>query len=461
MTPVRLFSLLACGFCLGCGQAEAPAPPTQPPPQGPLVVALAAGDHHSCALFEDGGVKCWGGAEHGRLGSGDVNNLGDEPGEMGEALPWVDLGSGRYAVAIAAGGGHSCAILDDATMKCWGSAYAGRNGSGTEYDNRGDAPGEMGDNLLPLDLGAERTVTAVSTGYAHSCALLDDGSVKCWGHGAFGQLGQGDIEHRGDGPDELGDALPAIDLGPGRTALAVSAAADHSCAVLDDRTVKCWGAAFSGRLGSGDTLENLGDDPGEMGDALPVIDLGAGAVYSLVTGGGHTCVLLDDETIKCWGGNPRGQLGLGDTDDRGDVPGEMGDALPGVEIGATRPIAISAGGNHTCVLVRDGRLKCFGASLFGVLGNGVVTEIGESVTPTAHLGDEPGEMGQALPAVDLGTEARPLAISAGTRHTCALLDDHSVKCWGDNSDGQLGLGDTETRGDQPGEMGDALPALDL
>ncbi len=460
MTPVRLLPLLACGLCLGCGQDEEASPPSGH--QGPLVVALAAADHHTCALFEDGGVKCWGGAEHGLLGSGDVNNRGDEPGEMGAALPWVDLGSERHAVAIAAGGGHSCALLDDATMKCWGSAYAGRNGSGDEYDNRGDEPGEMGDALAPLDLGMGRTIKAVSTGYAHSCALLDDGSDKCWGHGAFGQLGQGDIEHLGDNPGELGDALLPIDLGAGKSALGVVAAADHSCALLDDASVKCWGAAFSGRLGTGNTEENLGDDPGEMGDALPAIELGASAlVRSLATGSGHTCVLLDDGGVKCWGGNPRGQLGLGDTNDRGDEPGEMAEALPQIDLGDAEPIAVSAGGNHTCVLLEDGRVKCFGASLFGVLGNGAVTEIGEVVTPTAHLGDEPLEMGEALPAVDLGVRKTALAISAGTRHTCALLDDHSVKCWGDNSDGQLGLGDTETRGDQPGEMGDALPALDL
>ncbi|HVJ21835.1 MAG TPA: hypothetical protein VM686_40805 [Polyangiaceae bacterium] len=395
--PFGLPSLFLCGWCLACGETEEPAQPAR----APQVVSVAAGDDHTCALFDDGSVKCWGAAEHGRLGSGDVENRGDQPGEMGDALPVVELGSGRRAVALDAGGAHTCAILDDATMKCWGSAYAGRNGSGDEYDNRGDQPGEMGDALPPLELGTGRTVTAVSAGFAHSCALLDDGSVKCWGHGSFGQLGQGDLEHRGDQPGELGDALPAIELGSGHTALAVAAAADHSCA------------------------------------------------------------LLDDGSVKCWGGNPRGQLGLGDTNDRGDEPGEMGDTLLAADLGDRRPLAVSAGGNHTCVLLEGGRVECFGASFAGVLGQGAVTEIGDDTVPSAHLGDEPGEMGDALPAVDLGVGKSTLAISAGTRHNCALLADHSVKCWGDATDGQLGLGDDETRGDAPGEMGDALPALGL
>jgi alpha-tubulin suppressor-like RCC1 family protein len=247
----------------------------------------------------------------------------------------------------------------------------------------------------------------------------------------------------------------------GRAAVSVAAAADHSCALFDDGSIKCWGAAFTGRLGSGDTLENLGDAPGEMGDALAAIELGATPARSIAAGGGHSCALLDDGGLRCWGGNLRGQLGLGDTSDRGDQPGEMGDALPLVDLGAARVEAVSAGGNHTCVLLDDGRVKCFGGSLLGALGNGAVTEIGEDTVPTAHLGDEPGEMGDALPAVDLGMGKTALAISAGTRHTCALLNDHSVKCWGDGSDGQLGLGDVEARGDEPGEMGDALPALDL
>jgi alpha-tubulin suppressor-like RCC1 family protein len=144
-----------------------------------------------------------------------------------------------------------------------------------------------------------------------------------------GQLGLGDTANRGDGPGEMGDALPSIDLGRGRSATALSAGNYHTCAVLDDGAVKCWGFNGFGQLGLGDTAWR-GDGPGEMGDALPSIDLGTGRSATALTATSHTCALLDHGSLKCWGQNEYGQLGLGDTAFRGDGPGEMGDALPAV-----------------------------------------------------------------------------------------------------------------------------------
>ena len=159
-----------------------------------------------------------------------------------------------------------------------------------------------------------------------------------------------------------------------------------------------------------------------------------------------------DATVKCWGDNGYGQLGLGDTADRGDQSGEMGGDLPAVDLGAGRiATAITAGGYHTCALLDDATVKCWGWGWHGRLGLGDM----------ASLGDEPGEMGVNLPAVDLGAGRTATAITAGDAHTCALLDDATVKCWGDNGAGQLGLGDTANRGDEPGEMGVNLPAVDL
>ena len=131
----------------------------------------------------------------------------------------------------------------------------------------------MGDALPAVDLGSGRRVVDVSVGNWHVCAVLDDGSVKCWGRNDKGQLGLGDTGDRGDGSGEMGDALPAVDLGSNRTAVHVSPNRGHSCAVLDDGSVKCWGGNDVGQLGLGDT-ENRGDGLGEMGDALPSLDVG-------------------------------------------------------------------------------------------------------------------------------------------------------------------------------------------
>src|SRR5690606_33412298 len=127
-----------------------------------------------------------------------------------------------------------------------------------------------------------------------------------------GKLGLGDTANRGDGPGEMGDALPAVQVGTGHTATQITVGGGHSCARLDDATVKCWGYNFGGRLGLGDGA-NRGDGPGEMGDALPALQLGTGRTATQITAGGHTCARLDDATVKCWGPNPAGVLGQGDT----------------------------------------------------------------------------------------------------------------------------------------------------
>jgi E3 ubiquitin-protein ligase HERC3 len=131
----------------------------------------------------------------------------------------------------------------------------------------------MGDKLPTVDLGTGRTAKALSLGQTHSCALLDDDSVKCWGDNGQGRLGQGDTNHRGDGADEMGDALPSIDLGTNRKAKAIAVGGTQTCAILDDDTAKCWGMGSQGRLLNGNG-NHLGDAPGEMGDNLPPIKRG-------------------------------------------------------------------------------------------------------------------------------------------------------------------------------------------
>ncbi len=125
-----------------------------------------------------------------------------------------------------------------------------------------------------VSLGTGRTAKAIAVGNGHACAILDDNSVKCWGYNLDGQLGIGDTRNRGRNPSEMGDALPAVNLGTGRSAQAIEVGNFRTCAVLDDdKTVKCWGQNKNGELGLGDT-QNRGDEPNEMGDALPVVDLG-------------------------------------------------------------------------------------------------------------------------------------------------------------------------------------------
>ncbi|HVY32034.1 MAG TPA: hypothetical protein VHB79_36110 [Polyangiaceae bacterium] len=342
----------------------------------PTVIAIVAGAYHTCALRADGAIKCWGANGNGELGVGDTAHRGDEPNELGAALPNVDLGVGRKALSIAAGNTHTCAVLDGGDVKCWGNGTFGALGLGDTND-RGDAPGEMGDALPTVDLGTGKKALAVAPGAAHTCALLQGGTVKCWGNNDGGQLGLGDVRSRGDDLNEMGDALPEVDLGSGRTAVSISAGQFHTCALLDDHSVRCWGENTGGALGLGD-LNRRGDAPGEMGDALPVVALGSDRTpIALEAGAFNNCALLSAGKLLCWGQNNEGQLGQGDQQSRGDNAGEMGDALATVDLGTDEAVVSVSSYFASCAVFSSGSMKCFGYNFDGELGLGDIKTRGD------------------------------------------------------------------------------------
>ena len=427
---------------------------------GPAPV-VAGGGGHFCAVRRGGALKCWGKNDAGQLGLGDTLDRGDASGEMGASLPGVNLGGGRV-LAVAPGGFHTCALLESGSVKCWGQNTHGQLGLG-DTANRGDGAGEMGTSLPAVDLGAGRTAVAIASGHVHSCALLDDSSVKCWGRSDFGQLGQGDTASRGDQSGEMGDNLPAISLGTastvGNRAATLAANGKMTCALLEDATLKCWGRNDFGQLGLGDTASR-GDGAGEMGTSLPSIALGVTDGHTkpiaLAVGHQHVCALLNGGKVKCWGQNDEGQLGLGDTSNRGDGAGEMGISGQGTDLLAasiTGALAVKAGDWHSCAIL-DGAtstMKCWGSNAFGQLGLG----------NTDHWGDNTGETGASVTAVNLGTGKVPMLAGLSSRTTCATATDDTLKCWGANGQGQLGIGNTAHRGDQANEMGDDLLATSL
>ena len=411
---------------------------------------FSGGQAHTCYISSDGKVKCWGLNLYGQLGLGDTLNRSDEGGESITSLAEVDLGTGHTAKKVVAGYYHTCAILDDDSVKCWGDNDVGQLGLG-DTNNRGDDANEMGDNLPTVDLGTGRSALDLSIGRNFTCALLDNSTVKCWGDNFLGMLGRGDTNQVGDLPNQMGDNLAPIDLGTGRTAKFIASRGIHACAILDNDSLKCWGANSNGGLGLDDT-NNRGDNGGEMGDALPAIDLGSGrSAVKVSMGNGSTCALLDNGTVKCWGYNLYGQLGIGDISDRGNAPGEMGDSLPTVDLGSGRTATDLISGRYfSCALLDNSDLKCWGNNDDGNLGQ----------NNTSGIGNSGGQMGDALLPIDLGLNKTASKITAGDYHVCVLLNDGHGKCWGFNSVGQLGLEDTNNRGDEAGEMGDNLPAID-
>lgn len=351
--------------------------------------AIAAGGSHSCALFSDGSVKCWGSNAYRQLGLGNTTNRGSGANHMGDNLPFISLGTGRTATAIAAGANHTCALLDNSALKCWGYNAFGQLGLGHALD-QGVAANQMGDNLNAVSLGTGRTALSLSAGASHTCARLDNNTLKCWGLNADGQLGQENTTNYGSAGGQMGDALLAIALGTGRSALEVSAGGNHTCARLDNNTVKCWGYNLLGQLGQGKKL-TVGDSANQMGNSLPASALGTGrTALGVIAGTSHSCARLDNSTVKCWGSSTNGQGGLGTTQAAGDNPNEMGDNLA---------------------------------------------------------------------AISLGTGRTVVSLSSTGNHACALLDNDTVKCWGSNASGQLGLGDIADRGSAAGQMGDSLAAV--
>jgi len=401
-----------------------------------ITFPTTAGSAHSCYMLDNGSVKCWGKNNLGQLGLGDANNRGDASGEMGDNLTAINLGTGRTTTAIAAGGNHTCAILDNSSIKCWGYNASGQLGLG-DTNNRGDASGEMGDNLTAINLGTGRTATAIEAGGNHTCAILDDASLKCWGKNNLGQLGLGNTSNRGDGLNQMGDNLSAVDLGTGRTATAIEAGGNHTCAILDDASLKCWGSNASGQLGLGNKNNSANPSAVNMGSGI--------TAKAIVAGESHTCAILNNSAIKCWGEGEDGRLGTGKSRDEESPPNLSNDLGNG-----RTAMGITAGDAHTCAILDNSSIKCWGANASGQLGLGDTTKR-ESVS----------QLGDNLPVVDLGAGRTARGITAGDNQTCAILDNSSIKCWGGNASGQLGLGDTYNRGDNSTEMGDNLPVISL
>lgn len=430
---------------------------------------VVGGEAHTCAILSDRSLKCWGANGSGQLGQGDSVARGIAAGQMGSALKSIDLGSGRTALDVAAGGSHTCAVLDDQTVKCWGENRTGQLGLG-DASARGKAPGQMGDALPVVNLGSGLKAKSVAAGKQHTCAVLTNGSVKCWGYNARGELGIGNTTTMGIRPEQMGDALPAVRLGTGRTVTSLSSGWYFNCALLDIRSVKCWGFNNYGQLGVGDTA-NRGTSASQMGDALAAVDLGKNSkglpaeVEGVSAGGGQACGQIDwpgdkkrqSNIAKCWGLNEQGQLGQGDTKNRGVAPGELGDNLPAIDLGTSVEVEEVTTGAYQTCMMLGVNGKK--RESIKCFGGNDRGQLG--LGDTKNRGDQSGEMGSALPSVSLDKTKDYLDVGVGGWQSCAILTGVGAKCWGGNDTGQLCLGDAVNRGDKPNQMGKALPPISL
>lgn len=435
MRSHRLIATIALGL-IGAAFFALPSAAEQsggvPGPSRVMAQLLDSGHGHTCAQVTTGPLRCWGSNARGNLGQGHGHDIGDS---VGESTVSVDLGAGRRAIAVSLGGFNSCAIDDLGAVRCWGAGDRGQLAQG----NTADVGDSAGETTVEVTLG--QPAKSVSVGNFHACAIVEDGSVRCWGANYSGQLAQGTTEAIGDEP---GETPPPVDLGAGVRATSLAAGADFTCAITDLGAVRCWGVNGSGVVVNGTAGGAIGDLPGE---SPSVIELGPGrTATALAVGHGHACVITDLGEVRCWGRNEAGQLGQGHTDAIGDQPGEGPVA---VDLGAGRTaVAVSASFSNTCAITDLGELRCWGANLDGQLGQGDRDPIGDSGSETTG-------------AIDLGTGRKATAVTMGTYHVCAATGDGAIRCWGRNDSGQLGRGNNDSYGTLPGQIPAALTSINL
>lgn len=283
--------LLASALVLPVTANAEPAGSTAPR----FFAGLISASSHTCvildATFADWQTLCWGNGAQGQLGYGNTDTVGDdeEPQDYGP----VQFGDGRTARAVTTGGGHSCAILDDATVRCWGRNTYGQLGYGnTDPIGDDETPAATG----AVDLGLGRTALAIAAGAEHTCALLDNGKVRCWGSNDRGQIGTGNPNTIGD--DETPGSATPVNLGTGRTAVAIATGNYNTCAVLDNGELRCWGYGQYGAPGYAGT-ESIGDN--ESPASVGPVDLGVNrTALAIDMGFGDTCVILDNSKVRCW-----------------------------------------------------------------------------------------------------------------------------------------------------------------
>ncbi|CAM9284026.1 unnamed protein product, partial [Phaeothamnion confervicola] len=412
-----------------------------------------SGASHTCVIFSNTDLKCVGLNANGQLGYSDTTTRGDSSASIGDNLAAVDLGTGLYATAVAAGTSHTCVILQTAAVKCWGLNSAAQLGLG-DTTNRGSSSSTSVSSLPAVDLGTGVTATAVSAGDSHTCVITNSAALRCWGYNNRGQTGYGSTSspylYIGDSSSEMGSGLTSVSLGTGRTATKVWCGSSFTCVLLDDATTKCFGEGTRYQLGTGSATTI--STSSQMGDSLAAISLDFTAAAAGAAGQYFACVLSSAGVLKCFGVNTSGQLGQDSTSSSGTATGSgLAATYLGGSVTAT---SVCAGANHACAILSTGGMKCWGLASKGQLG------YGDTNTRGAASGTYSMASLAAL-SIPAGLTVTAIASSHAATHTCAIFSDGTLRCWGNNSSGQLCQGSTSTYGDGAGETLDVLAAADF
>ena len=311
-------------------------------PNDVTVSQIFTGPYRTCAILSNDVTNCWGFNEDGQSGDESTNTYKSPTNA-------VKFPEGRVAESMGMGHKHTCAILDNDQLACWGTDLHGALGNG-------DSNSE--DQYLPVIIStpADRTTVKVEAGVSHTCILMDDGGIMCWGRDNAGQLGNGESSPTTYAPES--DVI----LPEGRIATDISVGNEHSCAILDNKSVVCWGMNNYGQLG--DNSSTNAKIP-----TFPHLPNGSTAT-KISSGSQHTCATIENGSLYCWGHNKNSRLGLGTSGGVHKIP---------MFVTTDQSIAeISASAEHTCVLSENGSISCWGRNNYGQLGLG---HTGERNTP--------------------------------------------------------------------------------
>jgi alpha-tubulin suppressor-like RCC1 family protein len=348
---------------------------------------IVAGENHTCVLLGSGDVYCWGQNDQAQLGDGTqtLRNVATHVTGVSDV------------VALGAGNSHTCAVLSNGRVSCWG-----RN---SNFQGGPTSPDPL---LSPTD-GMDVNITdalEVDAGSNYTCVRRATGQIRCWGYASFGRLGAtcGITNCAGNNTVAVRDITAASLLAVGQ---------DHGIAMVLDPAIemRAWGNGANGRLGFGGTGDRgTAETMVTAGDQLPIPD-----AVSVTAGESHSCVVRGSGEVLCTGFNGDGQVARD--------PGVTDQTLRLNTIVGVAADAVWAGYDHNCARAQTGELYCWGRNQEGQLGVPVSTL---EFTPVQVMG---------LPATTI------VDVAAGRNHTCAILGNGLVACWGSNVLGQLGQGD--------------------
>jgi alpha-tubulin suppressor-like RCC1 family protein len=339
-------------------------------------------------------------------------------------VPWTAAPSAAATVlpsidgfkSIEAGQHHTCGIDDDRDLWCWGENEDGQLGNGTTTD--AVLPTKVVTAGTPL---AGKDIDEVSAGSGHTCAVTSDQVTACWGKNDLGQLGNGAGLPASDQTLPAAVTVVGTPL-DGKAIGSISAGHIHTCATTTDGVAVCWGQGSNGSLGNG----------GSANRSTPTAVTTAGtplagkAIDTITAGYFHTCFVAVDGTLACSGSNFRGGLGLALATTSSLVP--VSPATAGTVLAGKAINLVSAGRYNTCVVATDQTKACWGSNAQGELGNGT-TSVSMPVT--------------AITVAGTALAGRQItALTSGSEHHCARLDNGASACWGENGGRAVGNGTT-------------------